>query len=280
MQNNYFSADFHKWPNTLSRGSVRIFLRGYLFVWLQYLVSKEEFLFLNSPRGFWRSLGQRPHFIHLIDFFGFLWHFNQWSQLPKKPLPTSFDLLTMLIYEAQPSILSNWQCCLTLRYGKLVFQGCNNCHICNDPSPGQDKMHPHRGMPKSPLYCHLCIPALCTLGGQRVMVSVVRAAKNFACWFGGINSWSTQHVEGVLNLRGKSIPYCNWKLLSVVASAAMNAALNVLIPRLVALTQWLCGSMTCSVHLFLVRFILIWFVAWLSIMFSFGLNPFAVNSLK
>jgi hypothetical protein len=43
---------------------VRIFLRGYLFVWLKYWVSKEEFLFLISPRGFWSSLGQRPHFIH------------------------------------------------------------------------------------------------------------------------------------------------------------------------------------------------------------------------
>jgi hypothetical protein len=48
--------------------NVRIFPRGYLFVWLQYLVSKEEFLFLNSPRGFWSSLGQRPHFIGFIDF--------------------------------------------------------------------------------------------------------------------------------------------------------------------------------------------------------------------
>ena len=46
---------------------VRMFLRGYLFVWLQYLVSKEEFLFLNSPRGFRRSLGQRSHFIGFID---------------------------------------------------------------------------------------------------------------------------------------------------------------------------------------------------------------------
>jgi hypothetical protein len=35
---------------------VRMFLRGYLFVWLQYLVSKEEFLFLKSPRGFRRII--------------------------------------------------------------------------------------------------------------------------------------------------------------------------------------------------------------------------------
>ncbi len=100
----------HKfWCGVMEGSCVRIFLRGYLFVWLQYLVSKEEFLNLNSPRGFRRSLGQRPHFIHFIDFFGFLWHFNQWSKLPKKPLPTSFNLFTMLIYKAQPSIVSVYQ---------------------------------------------------------------------------------------------------------------------------------------------------------------------------
>ena len=50
---------------------MRIFLCGYLFVWLQHLVSKEEFLFINSPRGFWRSLEQRSHFCALLAFIGF-----------------------------------------------------------------------------------------------------------------------------------------------------------------------------------------------------------------
>jgi len=69
----FFPAGFHKWPFTLSWGSVRIFLRWYLFLWLQYLVSKEEFLFFNAPRGFWRSLGQRSHFICLDNFVDFLY---------------------------------------------------------------------------------------------------------------------------------------------------------------------------------------------------------------
>ncbi len=72
-QNNYFSADFCKlWPNNLSWGSVRIFLCGCLFVWLQYLVSKMEFMFLKSPRGFRSSLGQRSQF---IDSFSLFCHF-------------------------------------------------------------------------------------------------------------------------------------------------------------------------------------------------------------
>ena len=57
---------------------VRIFLRGYLFVWLQYWVSKEKFLFLNSPRGFRRSLGKRFHFITLYLLY---WLYNDLSFL-------------------------------------------------------------------------------------------------------------------------------------------------------------------------------------------------------
>jgi hypothetical protein len=53
----------------------------------------------------------------------------------------------------------------TPRYGKPQFPVCNNGCICNDPLPGQDKMHPHRGMVKN-LLCHrLRRQPLCTLGG-------------------------------------------------------------------------------------------------------------------
>ncbi len=99
MQNNYCLSGFNKWPNTSSWGSVRIYLRGYLFVWLQYLVSKEEFLFLNSPRGFRSSLGQRAHFIRFDGFnqpLSFLSHLYQQSS----------ESFMMLVFEAQPTILT------------------------------------------------------------------------------------------------------------------------------------------------------------------------------
>ena len=86
MQNNHFLVDFHKWPITSSWGSVAIFQCGYLFVWLQYLISKEEFLFLNFLKGFRWSLVQRSHFLVFI-------HFVSRSKLSKNPLPTSFGPL-------------------------------------------------------------------------------------------------------------------------------------------------------------------------------------------
>ncbi len=67
MQHNYFSTGFHKQPNTLSWGSVRIFLQGYLYAVTQHLLTKRNFLFLNSLKDFWRSLGE------ISQFQQFLW---------------------------------------------------------------------------------------------------------------------------------------------------------------------------------------------------------------
>jgi hypothetical protein len=73
---------------------------------------------------------------------------------------------------------------------------------------------------------------------------------------------------------------CMGKLMLVEARAAMNASLNVWMACSVAFTRWLCGLMSCNSHLFSDRNFLIYFVAWLSIMFSLGLNPLAVSSSK
>ena len=76
-----------------------IFLRGYLLVVTQHLVIKMEFTVLNSPRGFRSSLGQRPHFLRFLGFnqpLSFLSHLHQ----------PSFESLAMLVYEAQPAILT------------------------------------------------------------------------------------------------------------------------------------------------------------------------------
>ncbi len=42
----------------LSAGSVRIFLQGYLYAVTQHLLTRRNFIFLNSLKGFWRSLGE------------------------------------------------------------------------------------------------------------------------------------------------------------------------------------------------------------------------------
>jgi len=55
---------------------VRIFLGGYLHAVTQHFLTRRNFLFLNSPRGFRRSLGQRPHFICFIDFCLLYWPFR------------------------------------------------------------------------------------------------------------------------------------------------------------------------------------------------------------
>ena len=67
---------------------MRIFLGGNLYAVTQHLLTRRNFLFLNSPRGFRSSLGQRAHF---ICFLGFI-HFISQSKLSKYPLPTSFGL--------------------------------------------------------------------------------------------------------------------------------------------------------------------------------------------
>ncbi len=48
----------------------------------------------------------------------------------------------------------------------------------------------------------------------------------------------------------------NWRgnLLSVVASTAMKASLNICIAHLAAFTWWLWGSTSCNLHSFSVRF--------------------------
>ena len=60
----------------------------------------------------------------------------------------------------------------------------------------------------------------------------------------------------------------------------MNAALKVCIACSAAFTRWLWGSTTCNLQSFLVRNFLMCLVAWLSMIFNFGLNPFCSNSIK
>ncbi len=68
--------------------------------------------------------------------------------------------------------------------------------------------------------------------GKRVSVAIVWTVQNVVCGHCGINLWRAQHVEGVLDL-GVSLSHNFSKnLLSVVAKAAMNAALNVRIAHL------------------------------------------------
>jgi hypothetical protein len=62
-----------------------------------------EFTVLNFPRGFWSSLGQRPHFLRFLGFnqpLSFLSHLHQ----------PSFESFAMLVYEAQPAILTTKAC--------------------------------------------------------------------------------------------------------------------------------------------------------------------------
>ncbi len=90
--------------------------------------------------------------------------------------------------------------------------------------------------------------------------------------------WCMHHIKAIQYLGGEAVPQWSRKSKSVVVRAAMKASLNVWITRSAALILWLWGSTSCSLHSSLVRFFLIYFVAWLSIMFDFGLNPLATNS--
>jgi hypothetical protein len=73
---------------------------------------------------------------------------------------------------------------------------------------------------------------------------------------------------------------CRGKVVMVVANVDINASLNVWIARLAAFTQWLCNFTRCNSHSFLVGNCLMYFVAWLSITFTFGLYPLASNISK
>ena len=59
-------ANIDEEDKTVVNISVRIFLGGYLYAVTQHLLTRRNFLFLNSPRGFRSSLGQRDHFIHFF----------------------------------------------------------------------------------------------------------------------------------------------------------------------------------------------------------------------
>ncbi len=67
MENKYISTGFYKWPNTLSLGSVRIFLNGHLYAVTQHLLTRRNFLFLNSLKGFQRSLAEISQYYHFVD---------------------------------------------------------------------------------------------------------------------------------------------------------------------------------------------------------------------
>ncbi len=73
---------------------------------------------------------------------------------------------------------------------------------------------------------------------------------------------------------------CRGKAVSVVANIDMNTSLNIWMASLATFTGWLCSSTSYNLHFFLVRNCLMYFVAWLSITFTFGLYPLASNILK
>ena len=89
MQNKYFSSGFNKWPNSLSWGSVRIFLGGYLYAVTQHLLTRRNFLFLNSLKGFWRSPAEISLFICFTDSF---LNPNLKTWLPTNRCPFPFHL--------------------------------------------------------------------------------------------------------------------------------------------------------------------------------------------
>ena len=62
-------------------------------------VIKMEVTVLNSPRGFWSSFRQRPHFIRFIRFISF-------KLLLSHLYEPSFESFVMLVFEAQPAILT------------------------------------------------------------------------------------------------------------------------------------------------------------------------------
>ncbi len=110
MQHIYFSTGFHKWPNTSSWGSVRIFLQGYLYAVTQHLLTRQNFLSLNSLKVFWRSLAEISQYFHFVD------NSNHLTDLVIRILWT----LVMSISDAQGMMLT---VILTYRgYGAPIWQ--------------------------------------------------------------------------------------------------------------------------------------------------------------
>ena len=56
-------ANIDKEDKTVVNISVRIFLGGYLYAVTQHLLTRRNFLFLNSLKGFWRSPAEISLFI-------------------------------------------------------------------------------------------------------------------------------------------------------------------------------------------------------------------------
>ena len=80
MRNKYFSADFHNWPNTLSWGSVRIFLGGYLD---SAFLTRIKFSIFKFSERFLEISCRDLTLYSLYWLYLLLWRFNQWSKLPK-----------------------------------------------------------------------------------------------------------------------------------------------------------------------------------------------------
>ncbi len=74
----------------------------------QHLLTRRNFLFLNSLKGFPRSLGQRPHFIDFIGCIDFIDSFDSLLALSilSHHYQPSFVSFVMLVHEAQPAILT------------------------------------------------------------------------------------------------------------------------------------------------------------------------------
>ena len=74
-----------------------------------------------------------------------------------------------------------------------------------------------------------------------------------------------------------SFQSCAGKSLSVVHKPEMKWSLKVCMARSAASTLWLCGSTNCSFMFFFCRYVLIFYDATLSRMFSVGLNLLSVR---
>ena len=82
---------------------VRISLGRYLYAVTQHLLTRRNFLFLNSLKGFWRW--RSPAEIQLfIDFI----HFIDFLMIKASQEKTLFESFVMLIHKAQPAIRPNY----------------------------------------------------------------------------------------------------------------------------------------------------------------------------
>ena len=169
---------------------------------------------------------------------------------------------------------------LTPKFCTLVFQAHRICCIdTSDLLKAPKTLHLFHTMPKSPVQPGLVYYCFASWRREQVWSQLYGPLRaSCANMFGLIlEDLSMSSVSCTCGANSSHSCSGSGKSLSVVASASMNASLNVWIAHSAALTWWLCGSTSCKSHSFLVRTFLIYFVAWLSIKFIFGLYSFASN---